>query len=215
MAVYVDDFLAIGVKSSPTELLEEIAKHLKINIQPESGEERFIGNIIAKHSDGSITQSQSHYTNSLSTTFEGTHFDTPLPERVNEKEDTSERIESKSILKEYRQTLGRALFVARDSRPDAAFAASFLGKLTHRLSKNAIKYSNRVIAYLKGKELAIPLPSRFVTEELNIQAFVDASMGNSNDPHGTTGWIILINGYPVAWKSKKQTRVSRSSLKAE
>lgn len=215
MAVYVDDFLAIGVKSTPTELFSDIAKELKINIQPESPEDRFIGNMFRKLPDGTLVQDQHHYASSLQTTFEGVQFDTPLPERVNEKEDKSDPVHSAAALRAYRGTLGQAMFISRDSRPDLAFATSHLSKLTHRLTKNAVKYSNRVVAYTKDKALPLPIPSRFVSPELNITAYVDASMGNSNDPHGTTGWIIFINDYPVAWRSKKQTRVSRSSLKAE
>ena len=99
--------------------------------------------------------------------------------------------------------------------PDASFATSYLGKRTLSLSRNAVKYMNRTSSYLKNNSMSIPLPPKFTSPEIEITAYVDASMGSSEDPHGTTGWVILANGYPVTWRSKKQSRVSRSSLKAE
>lgn len=64
-------------------------------------------------------------------------------------------------------------------------------------------------------KLEIALPKEHQPGPLQIDAYVDAGMGNPNEVHGTTGWFITVNGYPVAWKSKKQARVGRSSAKVE
>lgn len=49
----------------------------------------------------------------------------------------------------------------------------------------------------------------------HVEMFVDASMGSEANPYGTTGWVITVNGMPLGWRAKTQTRVGRSSLKAE
>eukprot|EP00388_Colpodella_angusta_P011031 GDKJ01028456.1.p1 GENE.GDKJ01028456.1~~GDKJ01028456.1.p1 ORF type:complete len:219 (+),score=19.19 GDKJ01028456.1:77-658(+) len=40
-------------------------------------------------------------------------------------------------------------------------------------------------------------------------------MGNDVRANGTTGWIVFLNDGVMAWRSKKQQRVGRSSLKVE
>lgn len=73
---YVDDFLATGVTLSPGDLLKEVGKYLKINIQPESQEERFIGNLLRAPQDGVIVQTQAHYTDSIPSNLDHQEFDT-------------------------------------------------------------------------------------------------------------------------------------------
>lgn len=142
-------------------------------------------------------------------------YDTPLPVRVNEKEDTTEKFDDPKLVSKFRSLMGNLLFVSRDSRPDAAFAGSLLAKFTHRLSSRAFKLMDRTFKYLQEHPLQLPMPAKFISEGMSISMYVDASMGNNEAPHGTTGWVVLINGFPIAWRSKTQTRVSRSSMKAE
>lgn len=103
----------------------------------------------------------------------------------------------------------------RDSRPDGAFATSFLAK--HKTNPTLRKFALllRLRKYLAQNKLEIKLPHEHQPGALKIDAYVDAGMGNPTEVYGTTGWIITVNGYPTAWKSKKQQQVGRSSAKVE
>lgn len=219
LAVYVDDFLCIGINAKSSELMEEIGKLLKINIQNEEVKVRFIGNDLNKsssnpHARRVFHQSQNHYVKSMNSS-KSASFATPLPERVNEKSNFGEIINNPKRISEFRSKLGNLLFVSRDSRPDVAYAASYFGKQVFALTEKAFELMDRTTQYMKDNEYSIPVPSTFVSEKLDVKMYVDASMGNNNDVHGTTGWILLVNGYPISWRAKRQHRVSRSSLKAE
>lgn len=51
---------------------------------------------------------------------------------------------------------------------------------------------------------------------VHIDAFCDADWaGDPNDRKSTTGFVILLEGTPISWCSKKQSAVSRSSTEAE
>lgn len=214
LAAFVDDFLAVGINTPAQKLLETIAEGgLKINIETNTQTTSFIGSKLLRR-DGHIIQSQEEYTSALSANPNRKEA-TPLPYRINEVQDVSKRLPSNQH-KEFRRKLGRILFIARDSRPDLAYAASFLGKYAQGATTQAAHLAERAIAYAKNHPLTIPLPNQPYNDgTLRISAFVDASMGSEANAYGTTGWIILCQGKPLLWKAKRQQRVARSSLKAE
>jgi hypothetical protein len=52
--------------------------------------------------------------------------------------------------------------------------------------------------------------------QAHLSAFCDADWaGDPNDRKSTTGFVIMLNGVPISWCSKKQNAVSRSSTEAE
>lgn len=174
----------------------------------------FIGNKVHITPDTAV-QTQREYASKLETATTQHKPLTPLPFKENERADTTAKT-SQLDHKNFRTKLGRILFLARDSRPDLAFAASHLGTYAQGPTHRAMNVANRVTTYAKRQSLHIPLPRQpHPRSPVKIEAYVDASMGNENDAYGTTGWIILCNGMPLQWKSKRQQRVARSSLKAE
>lgn len=141
-------------------------------------------------------------------------METPLPVRINEKPISQPLINDRQTVRTFRRHLGALNFLARDSRPDLSFAASWLGKQTTKLTPAALRAMARCLSFARSRPLSIPMPATHQAS-LNIEMFVDASMGSEASPYGTTGWVITANGLPVGWRAKTQTRVGRSSLKAE
>lgn len=215
LAVYVDDMLCIGLRTAAVRLLQEINTKLVINIQ--EGNVRFVGNDFT-FSGVDPSHNQTKYIQSLQTDSPKTglerKFHTPLPTRINEKEDKSQRLDEKGVRKA-RKTLGELLFVSRDSRPDLAYAASFIGKSIAKATKLTRHLLDRAVAYAKETPVSIAIPRSYEGDTVELEAFVDASLGNDNAVHGQTGWIITANGRPLMWRSKTQSRVARSSPKAE
>lgn len=212
LCVYVDDFLAVGIKLSARQILEEIKTKMKLNID-ENGSLTFTGTSFDIKKE-CISIHQQKYIDSLLPVEQLKSHATPLPYRINEKEDRTDQLNSKLVTK-YREKLGQLLFIARDSRPDLSYAASFLGKFSSAPTIQAMKLLNRAITYAATNPYIMRYPSKFHKTTLNIECFVDASLGNNNNVHAQTGYIIFINETPFYWKSKRQTRVARSSTKAE
>src|SRR5690606_16792949 len=104
---------------------------------------------------------------------------------------------------------------ARDARTDVAYAASYLRQSTSRPTERSLRRLKREFGYLQANPMSVAIPMVYKGGELDIRVFFDASMGNNNDPYGTTGWLVFVNNHLVAWRSKKQARVSRSSTTAE
>lgn len=155
ICVYVDDFFAVGVAQSASTILEELGKHLKININPPGAPVNFIGNSFTKEGR-LIIQSQEHYSTSLPA--DESKVETPLPVRINERAMPKEIISDARTIRTYRKHLGALNFLARDSRPDAAFAASWLGKQTTKLTPIALRAMSRCLSFVKSNPLSIPLP---------------------------------------------------------
>lgn len=210
LSAYVDDFKCLGVGKTANDLLREIGTCLKINIQ--EGDVRFVGNDFTFNKNGSH-YSQNEYAASISNQTTNS-FRTPLPVRENERRDDSRPLTPKQ-LPAARGLLGKLLFMARDSRPDIAYPVSFVGRGISKATQRTVELLERIAAYAKATPLHIAIPSSFVSKHIKLDAFVDASLGSDGEVHGQTGWVILANGYPVMWRSKRQQRVARSSAKSE
>ena len=83
--------------------------------------------------------------------------------------------------------------------------------------------AKRILRYVKGSlDHGLLFPRHFphdqsaVQLQVHLSAFSDADWaGDPNDRKSTTGFVILLNGAPISWCSKKQNAVSRSSTEAE
>jgi hypothetical protein len=102
------------------------------------------------------------------------------------------------------------------TRPDVALAIS----LTNRYQSNpgmphwtAVK---NILKYLcKTKDMFLVYGGDS-SKGLNVTGYVDASFDTDrDDSKSQTGWVFLINGGAVSWKSAKQTVVAQSTMEAE
>lgn len=212
LCAYVDDFLVIGINQTSLHLLTELKRHMNLNID-NAEKLTFTGTTINKINN-EIEIHQEEYIKSLSNEQSKQQFEYPLPIRINEKQDTSPHLNT-NMATEYRTKLGQLLFISRDSRPDLAYAASFLGQFSKRPTERSYRLLQRAISYAVTHPFIMHYPSQHESPKLSIECYVDASLGNKNDIHAQTGFIILINKRPFYWKSKRQQRVARSSTKAE
>jgi hypothetical protein len=78
-----------------------------------------------------------------------------------------------------------------------------------------VHYSHllRVLRYLRGtitRRLFFPRSSSF-----QLQAYSDATWASDSDRRSLSAYCIFLGGSLIAWKTKKQTAVSRSSAEAE
>lgn len=130
-------------------------------------------------------------------------------------------------VKYYQQLIGALLYVANTTRPDISAAISTLGTvfIAPRLShwkqglqilmylKNTINYAIR-FNHSPPKSNATETP--WLTYFTNtLYAFVDAAYAEGNKAASRTGWVVMFNGAPIAWRSKSQTITTQSTMESE
>jgi hypothetical protein len=95
-----------------------------------------------------------------------------------------------------------------------------LSRYTKEPRVQHIKEVVRTLQYLgETKERCIryaPDPLLYLRRTLAIDAYSDSDWGSDLDSrHSTTGSVVLINGAPVVWQSKRQKTIAQSSTEAE
>ncbi|CAA7057458.1 unnamed protein product [Microthlaspi erraticum] len=114
---------------------------------------------------------------------------------------------------EYRMVVGSLQYLSL-TRPDISFAVNKLSQFMHRPTNEHWAAVKRVLRYLLGtKTHGIFLPAKNTP---TLHAFTDADWaGNKDDYTSTSAYVVYLGSHPVAWSSKKQTGVARSSTEAE
>jgi len=112
----------------------------------------------------------------------------------------------------YRHIVGSLVYLVV-TRPDISYAVHILSQFVS--SPTHVHYSHllRVLRYLRGtitRRLFFPRSSSF-----QLQAYSDATWASDSDRHSLSAYCIFLGGSLIAWKTKKQTAVSRSSAEAE
>ena len=106
------------------------------------------------------------------------------------------------------------MFAAVCTRPDIAFAVSYLARFTNHPSQLVCQAIIRVFGYLKGtKGMSI----NFVREDgVSPMVYCDSDYaGDVNDCKSTSGILVIIGSSPVSWYSSKQTITAQSTTDAE
>lgn len=114
---------------------------------------------------------------------------------------------------EYRAVVGSLQYLSL-TRPDISFPVNKLSQFMHKPTTEHWQAVKRVLRYLSGTMTRGIFLSANNTPSLH--AFTDADWAGNKDDYTSTGaYIVYLGQHPIAWSSKKQTGVSRSSTEAE
>nr|XP_043619606.1 uncharacterized mitochondrial protein AtMg00810-like [Erigeron canadensis] len=114
---------------------------------------------------------------------------------------------------QYRRLIGRLLYL-QATRPDITYAVNVLSQFVADPRSVHLEAANRVLRYLKATPGQGILLTRVGDPVLT--AYCDSdSLGCPYTRRSRTGYILLLGGSPISWKTKKQSVVSRSSAEAE
>lgn len=113
----------------------------------------------------------------------------------------------------YRRLIGRLMYLTI-SRPDITFAVNRLSQFLAAPRTPHLNAVHHLLQYIKGTPVqGIFFPAN---SSLRLSAYVDAEWGSCQITRkSTSGFCIFLGESLVAWKSKKQPTVARSSAEAE
>ena len=114
------------------------------------------------------------------------------------------------------------MFLANNSWPDIAFATHQCARFTHNTKQSHATAVKTIVRYLKGTRTR----GLIFSPQLNLALdfFVDADFAglwdieDHQDPisvKSRTGFVIMLCGCPLLWKSKLQTLVALSTMEAK
>ncbi|RVW29447.1 Retrovirus-related Pol polyprotein from transposon TNT 1-94 [Vitis vinifera] len=127
-------------------------------------------------------------------------------------QNNDEREEMKTI--PYSSVVGSLMYAQVCTRPDIAFVVGMLGRYLSNPGSQHWKAAKKVLRYLQGtKDLMLTYQR---TSLLDVVGFCDADFaGCIDDKKSTTGYIFMMAGGVVSWKSVKQTLTTSSTMEAE
>ena len=216
IGVYVDDIILAGKSEKK---MADIKKALSDKFEMKDlGElHYFLGvKVIQDRKKGNIWIGQPVYTKNILQKF-GMENAKPIstPVAVNTKL-TLKTEDSEYFDKEtYQSAVGSLLYLSTRTRPDITFAVNNIARFSSNPTTQHWTAVKRIFRYLKGTIHLGLLYERNGLKKLII-GYSDADWGGDcNDHKSTSGYLFLVGGTAVSWRSNKQTCVALSTAEAE
>ncbi|GKC95492.1 retrotransposon protein, putative, ty1-copia subclass [Tanacetum coccineum] len=116
----------------------------------------------------------------------------------------------------YASAVGSIMYVVRCTRPDVAFAQNLVSRYQQNPGKLHWVAVKHILKYLRNTRDMFLVYGGKPDTELNVTGFCDASWQcDKDDTKSQTGYVFVVNGGAVDWKSKKQTTIAMSATQAE
>ncbi|OWR48976.1 putative Copia protein [Danaus plexippus plexippus] len=214
VTLYVDDFFIFSNDIIATKHLKDVlSDNFKIK---DLGEiKKCLGvNVKVNKCEKTISISQEDYIDQLLLKFKMSQcktVQTPMETKLHASKDENN---VDKLLFPYQQMIGSLMYLAVLTRPDIAFAVSFLSQFNNSYTKQHCSYVKRILRYLK---LTKHYGLKFSADGNSvIEGFVDADWGgNTIDRRSYTGFCFTLSGCVISWETKKQKTVALSSSEAE
>jgi hypothetical protein len=124
-------------------------------------------------------------------------------------------VEDPDVITQYKSLLGALMHIANYTRPDIAFAVSYLARFVNVLTTDKFARVVDVIKYLHGTaNWGLYLGGQ--TGHCPLYAYCDADWAACPyTRRSVTGYVVMCGVGAIAWKSARQATVSRSSTESE
>ncbi|XP_062528652.1 copia protein isoform X2 [Bombyx mori] len=210
LGIYVDDGIIIGENLKD---LEEIINKLKKEFDLRVSEKvsNYIGLDIETEKSG-IKLHQQKYSEKLLQKFNMNNVrDCNYPSILVEQH-PSVKVDKK-MHEEYREMVGSLLYLSNKTRPDISFHVGYCSRHQNSPNLNDLNNVKNILRFIKSsKEKGI----HYSKGDNILRGFCDSDFaGDPDTRRSTSGFVIWMNGGPIAWSSRKQSVVALSSTEAE
>ena len=114
----------------------------------------------------------------------------------------------------YRQAIGKIMYLMVCTRPDISYAVSILSRFMSEPKEKHWRCVKNLLKYIKStRNYSLIYPNHGTTI---ISGYSDSDhAGDLSDRKSTSGYIFMLSGCAISWKSSKQKSVAISSTEAE
>ena len=213
VGVYVDDFLVIGLPKEIEQFKVKLQQYMEIKDLGCLSD--LLSLKCAKTNENGLIVSQERYITDILHEFgmdacKGVSMPLEVGSVIRERCSTDENVFDKTL---YRKAIGCLLYLAGGTRPDISNAICRLSQYCECPTKQDWKNVQHVFRYL-SKTSDHSLHYHKTCHQIKV--YSDADWGNDrNDGKSFTGYVIILAGGPIIWRSKKQSCVASSSTQAE
>lgn len=213
IGVYVDDMILAGKDKNKMKCVKEELSS-KFDIKDLGKLRYFLGMSIVQNREGKVTwMGQPTYIQKLLTKI-GMNDSKPVKTPVDPGHRLVKANEDEEALDQplYQSVVGSLMYLATCTRPDIAYAVGMLARFSSKPNQSHWTAAKRVLRYLRGTvNFGI-----LYRGESGVLGYSDADWaGDADDRKSTSGYMFLIAGGPVSWKSRKQSTVALSTAEAE
>ena len=211
LIMYMDDIIVTGNDEKEKNTLKQcLAKEFEIKYLGKL--KYFLGIEVARSKQDIFISQHKYVINLLRETSIMASKTVATPIEKNHK--LSEALGEKKVdRKMYQRLIGRLIYLAQ-TRSSIAYSVSVISQFMHDPREIHLQATYRVLHYLRthlGKGILFKK-----TSNITLEIYTDADFaGSPLDRRSTTGYYTFLGGNLVAWRSKKQNEVARSSAEAE
>jgi len=168
--------------------------------------------ILREEGNGGVTLVQSHYVEKVLNRF-GYDDCSPAPTPYDPSVILRKNRKIARDQLRYSQIIGSLMYLASATRPDISFAVSKLSRFVSNPGDIHWGALERVLRYLKG---TMSYGIHFTGYPRVLEGYCDANwISDADELYATSGYVFLLGGGAVSWKSCKQTILTKSTMEAE
>ncbi|GJX01621.1 retrotransposon protein, putative, ty1-copia subclass [Tanacetum coccineum] len=116
----------------------------------------------------------------------------------------------------YASAVGSIMYAVRCTRPDVAFAQNITSRFQQNPGDLHWTTVKNILKYLRNTKDMFLVYGGDLKRELRVSCYTDAGyLTDADDLKSQTGYVFVLNGGAVDWKSAKQSIFATSSAEAE
>nr|GEY25060.1 hypothetical protein [Tanacetum cinerariifolium] len=116
----------------------------------------------------------------------------------------------------YASAIGSIMYDARCTRPDVAFAQNMTSRFQQNPGEEQWTAVKNILKYLRNTKDMFPVYRGNMEQELSVSCYTDAGyLTDADNLKSQIGYVFVLNGGAVDWKSTKQRIFATSSTDAE
>ncbi|GJT07500.1 retrotransposon protein, putative, ty1-copia subclass [Tanacetum coccineum] len=116
----------------------------------------------------------------------------------------------------YASAMGLIMYVVKCTRPDVAFAQNITSRFQQNPGDPHWTTVKNILKYMRNTKDMFLVYGGDIKRELRVSCYIDAGyLTDADDLKSQTGYVFVLNGGAIDWKSAKQSIFATSSVEAE